>query len=110
MSIPALLFRAAKFAALQAPVAARLPRVLPCSGTLLGQMGLEEDAHHRGHAIGTYAAEIVFIVHAPGPGACDHLIGGEIVDIVVTDRKSVVQGKSEDLGGRRSIKKKKAQR
>ncbi len=36
-----------------------------------------------------------------------HEIGMPYKDIFITDRKSVVQGKSVDLGGRRIIKKKK---
>src|SRR3989475_12411424 len=44
---------------------------------------------------------------APGAGACAVTVGAtSVVKLQREDRKSVVQGKSVDLGGRRIIKKK----
>src|SRR2546425_10157969 len=44
---------------------------------------------------------------APGAGACTVTVGGTSVVKLQRDRKSVGEGKSVDLGGRRIIKKKK---
>ena len=50
----------------------------------------------------------VFWLRSHGPFILSkQTIGGARLSFITTDRKSVVQGKSVDLGGRRIIKKKK---